>query len=46
MPALIDDAKYKARTVVDSAAAKLTQSGHEVFSEIQLGLPKKTIPEY
>jgi nucleotide-binding universal stress UspA family protein len=46
LPALIEDAQHEARTVVDSAAARLTQAGHDVFSEILLGLPKKTIPKY
>jgi nucleotide-binding universal stress UspA family protein len=45
LPALIKDAEREAEFLVKGAAEKLTQSGHEVFSEIQLGLPKKAIPE-
>jgi nucleotide-binding universal stress UspA family protein len=46
LPALIEDAKCGAKRVVDGAADKLTQGGHDVFREIQLGLPKKAIPEF
>jgi len=46
LPALIEDAKREAQRLVDAALDKLTQSGHEVRSEIQLGLPKKAIPEF
>ena len=46
LPALIEDAKHEAQSVVKCATETLTQSGHEVFSEVQLGLPKKAIPEY
>ena len=46
LPVLIEDAKRGARRSVEAAADKLTQCGHEVFSEIQLGLPKKAIPEF
>jgi len=46
LPTLIEDAKHAAQRVVDGAADKLTQCGHEVFREIQLGLPKKAIPEF
>jgi nucleotide-binding universal stress UspA family protein len=42
LPALI----HEAQSVVKRATDKLTQSGHEVLSEIQLGLPKNAIPEY
>lgn len=44
-PAL-EDAKRVAHSLVKSATEKLAQSGHEVCSEIQLGSPKKAIPEY
>ena len=46
LPELIEDAKREAQFLVKGAAETLTQSGHEVFSEIQLALPKKAIPEY
>ncbi len=46
LPALIKDAEREAQFLVKGAAERLTRSGHEVFSEIQLGLPKKAIPEY
>ena len=46
MPALIEDAKREAQFLLKGTAEKLTQSGHEVSSEIELGLPKKAIPEY
>jgi nucleotide-binding universal stress UspA family protein len=46
LPALIEDAKHAAHRLVDGAVDKLAQSGYEVHSEIQLGLPKKAIPEF
>ena len=46
LPELVEDAKREARFLVKGAAETLTQSGHEVFSEIQLGIPKKAISEY
>ncbi|HXW93365.1 MAG TPA: universal stress protein [Terriglobales bacterium] len=46
LPALIEDAKREAQRLVDRAADQLTQGGSEVFREIQLGLPKKAIPEF
>jgi nucleotide-binding universal stress UspA family protein len=46
LPALLEDAKHEAQSLAKRAADTLTQSGHEVFSEIQLGLPKKAIPDY
>ncbi len=46
LPALIEDAKREAQGLVDVAADKLTQCGYEVFREIQLGAPKKAIPEF
>jgi len=46
LPALIKDAEREAQFLVKGAAERLTQSGHEVFSEIQLGLPKKAISEF
>jgi len=45
LPALIEDAKRGAQTLVATAAGKLIQSGQEAFSEIQLGLPKIAIPQ-
>ena len=46
LPELVEDAKREARFLVKGAAETLTQSGHEVFSEIQLGIPKKANSEY
>jgi nucleotide-binding universal stress UspA family protein len=51
IPVLIEDAKHEAEKLVMSAAetlmtrtaGTLRQSGHEVFSEIQLGEPKTAI---
>ncbi|MGO9647399.1 MAG: universal stress protein [Terriglobales bacterium] len=45
-PAVVEDAKREAQSLVKSATEKLAQSGHEVCSEIQLGSPKKAIPEH
>jgi nucleotide-binding universal stress UspA family protein len=46
LPALMEDAKHAAQPVVEAATEKLGRSGHEVFSEIQLGYPKKAIPDF
>jgi len=46
LPTLIEDAKHEAQSLVKRATDKLTHSGHEVFSEVQMGSPKKAIPEY
>ena len=46
LPELVGDAEREAQLLVKGAAETLTQSGHEIFSEIQLGIPKKAIPEY
>ncbi|MGO9126229.1 MAG: universal stress protein [Terriglobales bacterium] len=46
LPALIEDAKYEAQSLVKRGTDKLSQSGHDAFSEIRLGFPKKVIPEY
>jgi|SRR5580704_13487506 nucleotide-binding universal stress UspA family protein len=46
MPALVEDAKREAHHLVERATEKVTESGHEAFSEIPLGYPKKAIPEY
>ena len=46
LPVLIEDAKHEAQFLVTHAVNKLTQSGREVFAEVQSGLPKKVIPEY
>lgn len=45
LPELIEDAKHEAQSLVKGATDELAKSRHEVFSEIQLGLPKKAIPE-
>ena len=46
MPALIEDAKREARTLVTAATEEFKRTGHEVISEIQAGVPKKAIVEY
>jgi nucleotide-binding universal stress UspA family protein len=46
LPALIEDAKHQAQSAVRRAADKLTQSGHQVLSEIPLGNPKEVITKY
>lgn len=46
MPVLIEDAQREGRLLVKGATEALAHSGHEVFSEVHLGFPKKTIPEY
>ena len=46
LPELIKDAERETQFLVKGAAETLTQTGHEVFSEFQLGLPKKAISEY
>lgn len=54
MPVLIEDAKHEAEKLVTSAAealvtteaSALSQSGYEVFSEIQLGVPKTAIQDF
>jgi len=46
LPALLEDAKHAAQPLVEAATEKLARSGHEVFSEIQLGYPKKVIPDF
>lgn len=46
LPALVEDAKHEAQSLVKGAAETLTRSGHKASSEIQLGSPKKAIPEY
>lgn len=46
IPALIEDAKFAAKALVQAAAGKLTGSGYEASSEVHLGFPRKAIPEY
>jgi nucleotide-binding universal stress UspA family protein len=46
MPTLIEDATHEANGLVKNATHKLAQAGHEVFSEVRAGLPRKAIPEY
>jgi len=46
MPELIEDAKRQAKSLVTAATCALSQSGYEVVSEIQAGVPKKAIVEY
>lgn len=44
LPMLIEDAKHAAQSVADAAMGRLEFPGREVFSEVQLGFPKKAIP--
>jgi nucleotide-binding universal stress UspA family protein len=54
IPVLIEDAKHEAERLVKSAAetlvtrvtGMLSQSGYEVFSEVQLGVPETAIPDF
>jgi nucleotide-binding universal stress UspA family protein len=54
VPVLIEDAKYEAEklvtstaeTLVRSEAGALSQSGYEVFSEVQLGVPEIAVPDF
>jgi nucleotide-binding universal stress UspA family protein len=46
LPALIEDARHGAQSVVKSATEKLTHSGYEAFAEVKVGFPKVAIPEY
>jgi nucleotide-binding universal stress UspA family protein len=45
-PILVEETIHEAQSLVKSATAKLTQTGHKVFSEVHLGFPRKAIPEY
>ncbi len=44
LPTLIEDVKRAAHTLVQTATKKL--DGHEVVSSVQLGYPKKAIPDF
>jgi len=46
MPVLIEDAKRQGQLLVKGAMEALAHSGHEAFSEVHLGFPKKAVPEY
>ena len=46
MPMLIEDGKHAARVLVKTAIEKLDRPGLEVFSDIQLGYPKRAIPDF
>jgi len=46
LPTLIEDAKHAARILVKTATEKLDRPGIKVFSDIQLGYPKKAIPDF
>ena len=43
LPAVNGDAKRAAQTLVEAATEKLDHPGREVFSDVQLGSPKKAI---
>lgn len=46
LPTLIEDAKHTARALVETAVEKIDRPGIEVVSDIQLGYPKKAIPDF
>ncbi len=46
LPTLIEDEKHAARVLVETAAEKLERPGVKVFSDSQLGYPKKAIPDF
>ena|SRR5208337_3368942 len=46
MPVPIEDAKRQGQLLVKGAMEALAHSGHEAFSEVHLGFPKKAVPEY
>jgi nucleotide-binding universal stress UspA family protein len=46
LPTLTEGAKDSARLMVETAAEKLDRPGLEVLSDIQLGYPKKAIPDF
>lgn len=48
MPALaeVEELKHEARSLVMGATCELSRTGHEVVSEIEMGIPKKAIPQY
>jgi len=46
LPTLIEDARRAAKAVVDDAVKELDHPGREIFSEVQLGFPKKAIVDF
>ena len=46
LPAVNEDASRAAQTLVETAKEKLDHPGREVFSDVQLGSPKKTILDF
>ena len=46
LPTIIEDAQHAARALVKTAIEKLDRPGFEVVSDIQLGYPKKAIPDF
>jgi nucleotide-binding universal stress UspA family protein len=46
LPTLLEDAKHAAQTQVEKATNQLNHPGYEVFSEVQLGYPKKSISDF
>jgi nucleotide-binding universal stress UspA family protein len=45
-PVLIEDEKRKGQLLAKGAMDALAPSGHEVFSEVHVGFPKKAVPQY
>jgi nucleotide-binding universal stress UspA family protein len=46
LPTLIEDARRAAKAVVDEAVKEIDYPGREIFSDVQLGFPKKAIVEF
>ena len=45
-PQLIEDGRQQAITLLTTATSKIRQSGYEVSSEFQMGVPKRDISEF
>ncbi len=46
LPTLIEDARRVAKAVVDEAVKELDHPGRGIFSDVQLGFPKKAIVDF
>jgi len=46
LPAVAEEAIRKAEELLKHAVDNLSKEGYHVFSELQVGLPKKAIPDY
>lgn len=45
-PAVAEDARRKAQELLNCAVENLSKEGYQVFSELQVGIPKKAIPDF